>query len=93
MKIDQKKMVQVDVKTLRIYVKCSDRFSYWLEDAQGEKVFEQDDGYVPDFMPGDHYGDYIILDIDVDTGMVTNWKKNSVQMAEDIQAVINKQDN
>ena len=23
---------------------------------------------MPDFMPGQHYGDYVILDVDIDTG-------------------------
>jgi hypothetical protein len=29
---------------------------------------------VPDFMPGEHYGDYVMLDVDIDTGKITNWK-------------------
>jgi hypothetical protein len=32
------------------------------------------DGYVPDFFPGQHYGDYVKLDIDIDTGKIVNWK-------------------
>ena len=32
-------------------------------------------GYVPDFMPGNHYGDYVQLEIDTDTGLIVNWKK------------------
>jgi len=26
-------------------------------------------------MPEDHCGDYVELDIDIDTGMILNWKK------------------
>jgi hypothetical protein len=26
-------------------------------------------------MPGDHYGDYLMLDIDPYTGKIVNWKK------------------
>lgn len=89
MKISQQKMVQVDVKTLRIHCKVSDRFTYSLEDAEGQEVFSQDDSYVPDFMPGQHYGDYIILDIDLDTGMVKNW---STPTASEIEAAINSSD-
>jgi hypothetical protein len=89
MKISQLKQVQVDVKTLEIYCKVCDRFTYMLKDAQGETVFDQDDGYVPDFMPGDHYGDYIILNIDLETGKVTNW---TTPTAEQIEAVINRDD-
>ncbi|MCY1454717.1 hypothetical protein D9M71_718000 [compost metagenome] len=33
------------------------------------------EGYVPDFFPGDHYGDYLILNIDLETGQIKNWKK------------------
>lgn len=87
MKINQMKQVQVEAKTLKIHVKCSDRFGCAIADQDGREIFSQDDGYVPDFMPGEHYGDYIILDIDLDTGMVTNWTKPS---AEDIQEFINK---
>lgn len=88
MEINQTKQVKVNAKTLRIHVKCSDRFSYGIEDAQGDEIYSQDDGYVPGFMPGDHYGDYIILDIDIDTGMVTNWKPPT---AEQIESAIKPQ--
>lgn len=89
MKISQQKTVQVDVKTLEIYCKVRDRFTYTLKDAQGEEVHVQDDGYVPDFMPGEHYGDYIILTIDLETGTVTNWQKPT---AEQIEHAINPAD-
>lgn len=87
MKIDKQKMVQVDVKTVSIHCKVSDMFTYQLKDADGEVIFNQDDGYVPGFMPGHHYGDYVILDIDIDTGLVTNWTTPS---AEEIQTIVNK---
>lgn len=82
MKISQQKSVQVDVKTLEIYCKVSDCFTYTLRDAQGEEVYSQDDGYVPNFMPGDHYGDYVILNIDLETGVVTNWRAPTAQQLE-----------
>lgn len=87
MKINQQKTVQVDVKTIEIYCKVSDRFTYQLKDSEGAMVFDQDDGYVPDFMPGEHYGDYVILNIDLDTGMVTNW---TAPTAKQIEEAINK---
>jgi hypothetical protein len=83
MKINQLKQVQVDAKTIAIYCKVSDRFSYQIKDAEGVVLHDQDDGYVPNFMPGDHYGDYIILNIDIDTGAVTNWKKLSPEQIEE----------
>ena len=89
MKISQQKTVQVDVKTLEIYCKVSDRFTYSLTDAQGEEVHTQDDGYVPDFMPGDHYGDYVILNIDLETGVVTNW---TAPTAKQLEAAIKPND-
>lgn len=72
----------VRAKTLRIHTKCTDRFCAALMDVNGAHIHSQDDGYVPDFMPDQHYGDYIILDIDIETGQITNWKKPS---AADIQ--------
>ena len=89
MEINQLKTVKVDAKTIKIHVKCSDRFSYAIADAQGVEIHSQDDGYVPGFMPGPHYGDYIILDIDIDTGIVTNWKKLS---PDDIEEAMESQD-
>ena len=89
MEINQQKTVKVNAKTLRIRCKVSDRFAYSIDDAQGEEIHCQEDGYVPDFMPGNHYGDYVILDIDLDTGMVTNWKKPT---AAQIEAAIKPQD-
>lgn len=72
--ISRTKKVQVEAKTLEIYCKVTDRFTARLLDQHGTEIFDQDEGYVPGFMPGDHYGDYIILNIDIDTGQITNWK-------------------
>ena len=72
--ISMKKEVEVHARTLSIYCKVSDRFTASLLDQDGETIHEQEDGYVPNFMPGEHYGDYIILEIDLDTGQVKNWK-------------------
>ena len=71
-----------DGVTLKIYVKCSDRFTCAIADQDGNEIIEQDDGYVPSFMPGQHCGDYIILNIDIDTGMVTNWTKPTQEEIE-----------
>lgn len=87
MQLSMKKEVLVEAKTLRIHLKVSDRFNAVLEDAQGETIHEQEDGYVPSFMPGDHYGDYVILDVDIDTGTITNWKKPA---KEDIEKWMEK---
>jgi hypothetical protein len=63
-------------KILSIHLKVRDEFSATLKDEAGKTIREQEDGYVPDFMPGEHHGDYVILDIDVTTGQVTNWDPN-----------------
>lgn len=76
----------VEAKTLKIYSKITDRFCAELVGKDGEQIFDQEDGYVPGFMPGDHYGDYLILDIDLDTGKILNWKPPT---AEAIQEWIN----
>ena len=63
---------EVGVKVLSICAKCSDCCCATLFDDEENEIFEHD-GYVPDFMPGDHYGDYIMIDIDLETGQILNW--------------------
>jgi len=58
--------------TLRINAKCSDLFAADLVDDDGNVLAEYQ-GYVPDFMPGDHYGDYVQLEIDATTGQIVGW--------------------
>lgn len=60
---------------LRICAKCSDAFTATLVDDKGES--HEYDGCVPSWMPGEHYGDYVILNIDPATGQILNWKKPS----------------
>lgn len=62
-------------KTVKIHMKVCDEFSYQLIDEAGDCILDQENGSVPSFMPGEHYGDYLILDIDVETGNITNWRK------------------
>lgn len=61
------------MKTINITAKCSDMFAANLK--EDGKIIGEYDGYVPDFMPGNHYGDYVELQIDIDTGKILNWKK------------------
>ena len=82
MKINATKIVQVEAKTLKIQCKVRDEFTAALLDANGETLTDYE-GYVPGFMPGEHYGDYLFLDIDVDTGVITNWKKPTPKQIED----------
>ncbi len=53
--------------TISICAKCSDMFSASLDDGR------EYDGYVPKFFPGEHYGDYVELEIDLKTGKILNW--------------------
>lgn len=56
-------------KIITISAKCSDLFSARLDNGK------EYDGYVPNFFPERHYGDYVMLDIELDTGKIVNWKK------------------
>lgn len=60
---------------MRIFIdaKCSDLCTTTVVDNKGTEVFSHD-GYVPYFMPGEHYGDYIRLEIDLKSGKILNWK-------------------
>ena len=83
MKINMQKTVQVEPKMLSICTKVSDRFTCQINDQDGKIIADQDDGYVPDFMPGEHYGDYIILEIELDTGIVKNWVRPTAEQIEE----------
>lgn len=61
------------MKIITMSAKCSDLFdAYLLNDS---KLLGEYTGYVPDFFPGEHFGDYVIFDIDIETGKILNWKK------------------
>ena len=74
MKIDVAVPKNVNVKTLKLHMKVCGLFTASLEDEDGDEIHSQEYGYVPSFMPGQHSGYYLILDIDIDTGAITNWK-------------------
>jgi len=81
-KIGVKKTVEIEAKELHIYTKVCDDFTASLVDKDGKEISDYE-GYVPNIMPGEHYGDYIILNIDLETGIITNWKKPSVEDIEE----------
>lgn len=61
---------------LKISAKCSDMFSAFLSE-EGKPTLEYAD-YVPHWFPNsnvNHYGDYVHLTIDVETGQILNWRK------------------
>ena len=84
LKLKIKKEVVVEAKVLKIHAKCSDMCNAELLD-QDDATIHETDGCVPGFMPGYHYGDYVIIDIDINTGQILNWKKPAV---EDIESWI-----
>ncbi|KGA31151.1 MULTISPECIES: hypothetical protein [Pectobacterium] len=69
----------VDVKVIKTCIKISDRFSAQVIDVDGNVIRNMDNEYVPDLFPGNHYGDYLMLEIDIETGHIRNWKKPSQQ--------------
>jgi len=58
---------------IKITAKCSDLFSATVIDEKGN-VIKEYDGYVPKFFPGEHFGDYVELDIELATGKILNWR-------------------
>ena len=66
-------------------MKVRDEFCGVLRD-QDKIVISDYEGYVPRMMPdfsvfekdqsGTHMSDYLILDIDITTGQILNWKKD-----------------
>lgn len=73
MKLSMKKVVDVEAKALSISAKCSDLCIATLKDQDGQTIHETD-GYVPSFMPNGG-GDYVNIDIDLETGRILNWVK------------------
>ena len=63
---------------MRINAKCSDLFSAMFDDETGNTVADYN-GYVPEFMPGQHWGDYVEIDIDLKTGKILNWAPPSLE--------------
>jgi len=69
--------------TLIISAKCSDSFYAELHDEDGV-ILNDYDGYVPKFMPGEHFGDYVQLTIDLATGTILNWKTPTKKQLKEV---------
>ena len=66
--------------TIQISAKCSDLFDASLSDEKGVRTY---DGYVPEwFGRPEHFGDYVQLRIDLETGQILNWKKPTKKQLE-----------
>jgi len=59
-------------RTISICAPCSDRFDMSVIDTNG-KCIANYDGYVPSFIPNS-YGDYVDMNIDIETGRILNWR-------------------
>jgi len=71
----------VNAKVLKICCKVSDSFNATLL-SDKDQILTQYEGYVPDFMPEEHHGDYVELNIDIDTGQILNWTKPTTEQME-----------
>lgn len=74
MKVETTTRSTVDVKRIKTCIKVCDRFTAAVYGSDGEMIRSIEDEYVPDCFPGQHYGDYLELDIDIETGQILNWK-------------------
>lgn len=70
------------VDVLKVSVKVSDSFFCIIYDKKSNKIKDYE-GYVPSFFPGNHYGDYVMLDIELSTGKILNWKNVVPENIED----------
>lgn len=61
----------IHLATANVHYKVCDDGNYCIKDSDGGIVIQRE-GYVPSFFPGDHFGDYLILQIDKD-GKIDNW--------------------
>lgn len=86
MSIELKAMVEqkIKVSTVSVHVKVCDRGNYEFKSPTGTTLKSINEDYVPDFFPDDHYGDYLILDIDLSTGQITNWNKPTESQLKEI---------
>ena len=59
------------MRILEIFAKVGDKGTYNLID--GGQELASYSGSVPSFISREHYGNYLNVEIDVDTGQIVNW--------------------
>lgn len=71
---------------MKIYImaKCSDLCSFKIED-QNIILASQDQGYVPEGL-GLGGGDYLEIEVDVDSGKILNWNRGQIMRKIDLLA-------
>ncbi|MFI5342832.1 MAG: hypothetical protein ACHQUC_01290 [Chlamydiales bacterium] len=82
MKIGIKKTVEVEAKIIEVHAKVCDSASYTLRDQDGNEISFKED-YVPGFFPEEHYGDYLHFKIDIESGVIINWKKPTMEQIQE----------
>jgi hypothetical protein len=70
------------IKVLKVCGKTVDACSIIFQNEEGVDVGSRND-YVPNYFPEEHWGDYLDLHIDVETGMILNWKKPTQKELKD----------
>jgi hypothetical protein len=70
--------------TISICAKCSDMFGAVVYDENHKEILDYD-GYVPSFFPGQHFRDYVMLDIDLETGKILNWEAPTVAQLQEMK--------
>lgn len=81
-KMGLQKRVEVEAKTIKFTAKCSDCFGGSIHDQDGKQIGKDHDGYVPDFFPGNHYGDYVEMEVELETGRILNWTPPTAEQIE-----------
>ncbi len=87
MKINMTKQVPaqvpVEVKTLEIGIRswCG-QFESRISTQDGQEIVHHY-GSAPDFMSNICIGDYLVLNIDLDTGQIINWKPPTAEELQD----------
>ncbi len=62
------------IKIIKVNARTRDCFHAELYN-ENNQLIHSEDGYVPSWMPGYHYGDSFNLEIDNETGVILNWKE------------------
>lgn len=62
-----------EATTIHLFSKVRDCFAYQFLDGEGRVFVDCQGDYVPGFMPRDHYGDYVDLEIENATGKILDW--------------------
>lgn len=79
--LSKKVTVNVEAKTVGICAKPCDAGTYTLLD-EAHRTICYVDGYVPRWLGEDDSGDYIELEIDLETEQVLNWKAPTAKELE-----------